>query len=149
MSDAFTGHVYAIRTERFGTGAFGRWVLPDGSWLHSLEDRPIPAGLYLLSPDDTGRHRHWVIERAKGSRCAVPAVLDCFGRVVTPANLDNEVHVGNELADTDGCTLLGMTRTAAGVWQSEPAIEHAREVLRRDERQPPTWGLVIVEAFSS
>lgn len=145
----FPGNVYCVRTERYGTGVRGRWVLPDGSWLHSLEDRPIPAGKYLLTPDDTGRHRNWVIELAKGSRCAVPAVLDCFGHVDQAARTAVEIHAGNTLEDTRGCVLLGMTRTVDGIWQSEPAIEHAREVLRRDDRKPPTWGLVIVEAFSS
>lgn len=143
------GKVWVLRTERMGTGMRSIWVLPGGSWLHAIEDRPIPAGRYFLVPDDTGRFRNWVIEKAAASRCAAPAVLDCFGRVEREARRDIEVHVGNTMDDTHGCFCLGMETAPFGVAHSAAAIAHAREVLRRDDPDPPDWTLEIVERDSS
>ena len=59
-----------VRTQKFLTGARGVFYLPDGSSVHTLEDKPIEAGTYFLRPDDTGRFRNWVIEKFQDSRGA-------------------------------------------------------------------------------
>lgn len=141
--DGVGGTVYVCRTLPFGTGVRSVWYLPDGSALHAIENRPIPPGSYFLTPDDTGRHRNWVIERAYGSRCAAPAVLDCFGDVAVDARTDIEPHVGNRLEDSLGCPLLGLWTSPDGVEFSRKAIAHARRVLRRDEPDPPVWNLEV------
>jgi hypothetical protein len=87
-----------------------------------------------------------VIEREAGSRCAVPAVLDCFDEIAEPARTDVEIHRGNTYADSEGCLLLGMWSNSAGVWDSRTAMRVARKVLRRDDPRPPSWGLCVMEA---
>lgn len=143
--DGVSGKVWVLRTERLGTGMRSIWILPGGTWLHAIEDRPIPPGRYFLAPDDTGRHKNWVIELARHSRCAVPATLDCFGAPVMPKITDIEVHIGNTLADTDGCVCLGMDTSANGVVDSGLAIAHARKVLGRDDPRPHIWTIEFIE----
>lgn len=143
--DGVSGKVWVLRTERMGSGMRSLWVLPGGVWVHAIEDRPIPAGRYFLSPDDTGTHRNWVIEKAAGSRCAAPAILDCFGKIAEPARTDVEVHIGNTLDDTSGCFCLGMETAPFGVAHSAAAIALAREILGRDDPRPHDWTLEIVE----
>jgi len=142
----YAGDVFLIRTSR-GEGVRGRFVLPDGTWLHTLEDRPIPPGRYWLAPDDTGRFRHWVVERAAGSRCAVPATLDCFGNIASSARDHVEIHAGNTVDDSRGCILLGMERSPAGLIRSVEAIEYARRALGREKEHPPCYGLTILDAI--
>lgn len=141
MADDYPGEVYLLRTY----AGRGRLILPNGAWVHTLEDRPIPCGQYFLSPDNSGRFRNWVVERARGSRCAAPAELDCFGQVAREARTDIEIHIGNTLDDTDGCILLGMDSTLSGLARSGDAIDVARRVLLRDASDPPVWGLTIME----
>lgn len=140
------GKVWVIRTDRLGeTGVRSIWVLPGGTWLHAIEDKPIPPDRYFLRPDDTGRHRNWVIEREFMSRCAAPAILDCYGKTEVAARTDVEVHVGNTLDDTEGCVCLGMDTSAVGVLSSAPAIALARKALRRDDPAPMVWVLEVIE----
>lgn len=127
--------VRLVRTERFRSGVRGVLYLPDGSSLHTLEDKPIAPGSYFLRPDETGRFRNWVIEDVLESRSAG------YNRT------DIEMHVGTILADTAGCPLLGCRTTAIGIGGSRNAIKIARVVLERDDKNPPIWVLNISEAF--
>lgn len=132
------------RTERLGTGSRGVWYLPDGSSVHTIEDMPIEKGTYFLTPDDSGRHTNWVIEYEVGTHCATPAVLDDQGQLVCAPRQAIEVHIGNDLRDTEGCICPGIATTRNGVAHSRDAIGILRAVLKRDTPNPPTWVLEIV-----
>ena len=127
--------VRLVRTERFRSGVRGVLYLPGGTSLHTLEDVSIAPGSYFLNPDETGRFRNWVIED----------VLE--NRSVGHNRMNVEIHAGNVLADTAGCILLGCATTANGIGNSGVAIDIAREVLERDDEDPPIWVLNISEAF--
>jgi hypothetical protein len=132
--------ITVVRTLPILTGVRSVWYLPDGSSVHAIEDDPIEPGTYFLTPDDTGRFKNWVIEKIAGSRMAVPM----RGSLV-PARKHVEVHVGNTLDDTVGCTCPGMFSTAEGVGASRTAIKQMRKVLERDAEDPPIWVLEILE----
>jgi hypothetical protein len=140
MSDLFL-----VRTLPLGTGVRGVFYLPTGVGIHTLEDKPIPPGRYFLTPDETGRHRNWVIERGRGTRIAYPARLDHMGHTISEARTDVEVHAGNDLTDTDGCIIFGLGSSRYGVSQSRPAIDLARTVLGRDTGEPRVWTIEIVD----
>lgn len=127
--------LHLVRTRPFQTGARGVLYLPDGSSVHTLEDLPIPAGTYFMRPDDTGRHRNWVIESIFGSQSA------------SEVRVDVEFHAGNGLVDSDACVLPGMETSLTGVLDSTRALNHMRFALDRDVPNPKTWILVISEAF--
>ena len=127
--------VRLVRTARFRSGVRGVLCLPDGSSLHTLEDAQIPPGSYFLNPDETGRIRNWVIEDVLGTRSA------------GHDRMNVEIHVGNVLADTAGCILLGCATSAIGIEGSRDAIKIARTVLERNDEIPPIWVLNISEAF--
>lgn len=124
-----------VRTQPFRTGVRGVLYLPNGSSVHTLEDKPIAPGVYFLNPDETGKHKNWVIEKELGSRSAGN------GRV------DVEVHAGNTLRDSDACTLYGLETTKHGIAHSRDAIKLAREHLDRNDDDPRIWILQISEAF--
>lgn len=126
--------VRLVRTLRKETGVRGVLYLPDGDSVHTLEDNPIESGTYFLSPDHSGKHRNWVIERILGSRIA------------NDDRVDVEVHAGNLLSDSDACILPGLGTSAAGVLSSKLAIQKMRKVLERDASSPKTWVFVISEA---
>jgi len=119
------------------SGVRSVWYLPDGSSVHAIEDNPIAPGVYFLRPDETGKFRNWVIEDEDGTRRG--------GRNPhTGAHRwDVEVHVGNKLENTDGCTCPGLFATADGVGYSRKALRHMRQVLQRDDEDPPIWVLNI------
>ena len=137
--------LFLVRTLSLGTGVRGVFYLPSGVALHTLEDKPVPAGVYFLTPDNTGRHKNWVIERRQGTRVAADAVLDHMGGVISEARTDVEIHVGNTLFDTTGCVLLGLSTNRLGVGQSIPAVALARTVLGRDSREPRVLTIEIVD----
>lgn len=122
------------RTTRFQTGVRGVFYLPDGSSVHTLEDDPIEAGTYFLSPDDTGRFRNWVVEDILESRS------------VGNSRDNVEIHIGNTLHDTVGCILPGRGTSVIGVSDSRGALDRMRRVLEREAENPKTWILVISEA---
>lgn len=132
--------IRAVRTILLDSGVRSVWYLPGGKSIHAIEDNPILPGTYFLRPDQTGRFRNWVIESMLGSRIATPE----YGRL-TPARTDVEVHVGNTLADTEGCTCPGLETSLDGVKHSRRAIKLMRDILRRDEKNPPVWILEISE----
>jgi len=127
--------VRLVRTQRFRSGVRGVLYLPDGSSLHTLEDVSIAPGSYFLNPDETGKYKNWVIEDALG------------GRSASHDRTNVEIHIGNTLADTAGCVLLGCATTAIGIGSSGDAVRIARTVLERNSENPPIWVLNISEAF--
>ncbi len=127
--------VTIIRTLRYKTGVRGVGYLPDGSSVHTLEDNPIPAGAYFLRPDDTGKHRNWVIESTLNTRR------------IACGRKDVEIHAGNILADSAGCILPGMGTLATGIRTSRSAVLQMALALDRNIENPPTWFLNIEERF--
>ena len=122
-----------IRTVPLGTGVRGIWYLPDSQVVHTLEDEPIPSGVYFLSPDDTGRFKNWVIEEEPGTR-RIGDRTSC------------EVHPGNDLSASEGCVLPGMRTTWDGVAQSREALSLLRRALGRDRPDAPTWVIEVIES---
>lgn len=85
------------RIEYYHTSTPGRLYLPGGLTLSTLENpwkdnEPmvscIPPGDYRIERDFTGRHQLWKL-------------LD------VPERWGIEIHLGNRVADTAGCPLLG------------------------------------------
>lgn len=144
MSAGVQGELRLFRTEPLGTGVRGVLYLPNGTAMHTLEDLPIPPGRYFLTPDDTGDHRNWVIERAYGSRVACDAVVDHMGGVIAPARTNVEVHAGNTLADSTGCLMVGWQCSRTGVLQSQPALAAMRGALGRDAERPALWVMEVL-----
>lgn len=132
--------IRAVRTTLLDSGVRSVWYLPGGRSVHAIEDSPILPGTYFLRPDMTGRFQNWVIESILGSRIAT---LE-YGPL-TPARTNVEVHVGNTLADTEGCTCPGMETSANGVTSSRAALTLMRKLLNRDTKNPPVWVLEISE----
>ncbi len=132
--------IHAVRTTLLDSGVRSVWYLPGGRSVHAIEDNPILPGTYFLRPDMTGRFQNWVIEATLGSRIATPD----YGRL-TPMRINVEVHIGNIMADTAGCTCPGMDTTANGVSSSRSALTLMRKLLRRDNADPPVWVLEISE----
>lgn len=134
--------LYLVRTRRFQTGARGVLYLPDGSSVHTLEDKPIEAGAYFLRPDNTGRFKHWVIESVLEGRVAGGDWSKPHGK-----RYDVEVHAGNRIEESDACILPGLETSNVGVVHSRRAITQMRTALERDVANPKTWILVISENF--
>ena len=124
-----------VRTMRFRSGVRGILYLPDGSGIHTLEDEPIPPGAYFMNPDETGKHRNWVIETVMGSRA------------ITGGRVSLEIHAGNDLRDSKGCILPGLRSNRHGVADSISALNRMRDVLDRNDEDPRVWVLHISEAF--
>lgn len=148
MSLKVAGMIDLVRTKPFRTGSFGVLYLPNGRSVHTLEDLPIPLGVYFLRPDDTGRFRHYVVETLIGSRVAVPPLLDDRGNVLRSQRDAVEMHPGpaegvTTLLHTDGCMCPGMETTAVGVTDGAIAMGIVRESLGRDRPDPPSWVLRI------
>jgi hypothetical protein len=137
------GILTLCRTAQLQTGVRGVLYLPGGRSVHTLEDDPIPPGVYFMRPDQTGRHTHFVVERVPGSRVAVPAVIDDQGREVAPARTSVEWHLGNSLRDSRGCAMPGLATTPHGLVDSGTAMEVMRAALHRDDPNPPAWVLEI------
>lgn len=130
--------IQVVRTIALGSsGVRSVWYLPDGTSVHAIEDDPIAPGVYFLRPDDTGKYRNWVIEDELHTGRA--------GRSSSPRGhrWHVEVHAGNTLEDTDACTCPGQFVTPDGVGYSRTALNHMREVLGRNDADPPTWVLNI------
>ncbi len=107
------------------------WYLPGGITLHAIENHPIDPETYFLRPDETGKHRNWVIESEMGTRRTAD------GR----SNI--EVHSGNTLANSLGCPCPGLDTYSPGVLRSSEAISRMRKILERDEPNPPMWVIRI------
>lgn len=123
-----------IRTVPHYSGVRGILYLPDGSSVHTLEDKPISPGAYFLNPDNTGKHRNWVVETILGSRSVIG------GRV------NIEIHAGNFLRDSEGCILVGELTSSDGIVRSRDALRRMRAILDRDSvsgEDPRVWMLDI------
>lgn len=88
-------------------GTFGTWPEDDGSATYqTLEPAPgdelIPLGTYTLALRYSPHHGYAV-----------------FGYLDVPGHSDEEVHQGDTVTDTLGCTVLGLTR---GVLHGVPAV---------------------------
>lgn len=143
MGIEVAGILTLCRTAQLQTGVRGVLYLPGGRSVHTLEDDPIPTGVYFMRPDLTGKHTHWVIERVPGSRVAVPAVIDDQGREVAPARTSVEWHPGTTLKHSLGCAMPGLGTAPHGLVDSGLALEAMREALHRDDPNPPAWVLEI------
>ncbi|HKV74593.1 MAG TPA: DUF5675 family protein [Gemmatimonadales bacterium] len=103
-----------LRTEQ-NVGTFGRFVIPDGSTLYSLElpwknNAPqvscIPAGHYDLQRRYSNSHH-----------CEV------FEIMAVPDRTDVEIHWGNWIKDTLGCVLVGLGRKNDMITDSKAAFD--------------------------
>lgn len=130
--------IRVVRTIPLEGGTRSIWYLPGGRSVHAIENRPLPPGVYFLTPDETGKFRNWVIECEIGTRTAVVG----RGSVAAPRR-HVEVHKGNSMKDTVGCTCPGTETTFTGVANSRKALSLMRELLLRDDKNPPTWVLHI------
>jgi len=132
--------VKMVRTHPLDSGVRSVIYLPNGESVHAIENDPIEPGAYFLRPDETGRFKNWVIECHLGSRIAIPR----RSNLIDPRT-DVEVHAGNTMSDTWGCTCPGLKTSSKGVVDSRAAIDKMRRVLERDHEDPPVWVLEISE----
>ena len=105
-------------------------VEDDGSYIHSVwtVESPwqnnvpftscVPDGAYKLKPFDSMSHPETYILSSGGGLEGRSGIL---------------IHSGNDVGDTTGCILPGLTRTDSKVWSSRDAMRLLLSVLGRDE----------------
>jgi hypothetical protein len=111
-----------LRVESNEEEVFGRFAIPGGSILHTLEppwkdNAPqiscIPAGLYTLR-----------------RRFSVKHAMELFGIDGVPDRSDIEIHPGNYPQDTLGCVLPGLARELHAVLRSKEAFARFMDAMK-------------------
>lgn len=104
-----------------GAAVFGRFVIPGGSTLYTLElpwkdNAPdvscIPAGTYPLRRRFSPKHGQVLFW-----------IDDVPGRVAA------EIHVGNTVKDTLGCVLVGLGQEPGAIVRSKEAFHRFMEAM--------------------
>ena len=66
-----------------------------------------------------------------------------YGHAYKHPRTNVELHIGNTMEDTAGCTCPGLATSSIGVVDSRPALQRMRRILERDTVDPPIWILEI------
>lgn len=83
----------------------------------------IPCGEYVVVPHDGERFKN------------------CWRLLAVPDRSAILIHVGNTVADTEGCILLGWGQTPFGVYESVKALDMIREIVGDAEK----WLLKVTD----
>ena len=127
---------------------FGEMLDADGVRLvHTLEDEvrevagepvskwkvkaqtAIPAGRYRVIREDSNRF-------GKGTL----TLLDVEGFIAI------RMHGGNTEADTEGCPLLGMNKSASGISNCAPAVQKIKDIVIAAEAENEQVWLTVANA---
>lgn len=112
--------VTLVRNYEDSSGTHGELILDRKKLCFTLEEpwrqnkrsiSCIPAGLYQCVPHTGNNFKDvWHVTGVMGR----DAIL---------------IHAGNTLKDTEGCILVGLSRTSNGIGQSQAALKELRDVL--------------------
>lgn len=118
---------------------FGTLRINGRIYCRTLEDAFRPAGekVYGKTCIPAGRYRV-IINHSLRFRQDLPLLLD------VPGFTGIRIHPGNTTADTDGCILLGMSRTGLTVNQSRKACTLVQDEIARGLAKGETVWLTIV-----
>ena len=115
-----------VRDKRTEKAILGRLFLGSNFICYTLENaaKAIPSGLYSIENSVSPKFKR---------------ELPLLYNATVPANRGIRIHVGNTVASSSGCVLVGMGRKGEGLTESKPA-ETMVTMLCRNVRQ-----LAIVE----
>ena len=104
--------------EEDGTYIHSLWTV-ESPWLNNVPFRScVPDGAYKLMPFDSMQHPESYILSSGGGLEGRSGIL---------------IHSGNDVGDTTGCVLPGITRSDSKVWASRDAMRLLLSVLGRVE----------------
>ena len=107
-----------LPVEDDGTYIHSLWTV-ESPWMNNVPFRScVPDGAYKLKPFDSMSHPESYALSSGGGLEGRSGIL---------------IHSGNDVGDTTGCILPGITRTDSKVWASRDAMRLLLSVLGRDE----------------
>ena len=107
-----------LPVEDDGTYVHSLWTV-ESPWMNNVPFRScVPDGAYKLKPFDSMTHPESYALSSGGGLEGRSGIL---------------IHSGNDVGDTTGCILPGITRTDSKVWASRDAMRLLLSVLGRDE----------------
>lgn len=131
-----------LRLEREPTvegATFGTLYINGRIYCRTLEDEIRPSGTKLASRTaiPAGRYKV-IINHSLRFRQDLPLLLE------VPGFTGIRIHPGNTTADTDGCILLGMSRTGLTVNQSRKACTLVQDEITRGLAKGESVWITIV-----